>query len=257
MFSPIQNVYYQQNKSTIMDEILKLDLQTKIINSEEINTVNARLLHEKLEVKRDFSTWIKQRIEKYDFIENQDYIKINHNTQLSKENRVHNLGEPENQGFMTRPIDYYLTIDMAKELCMVENNEKGRLWRKYFITCEKMLFAFERNKYKQLTIRKDETQSVQDVYGKEAPWYIYSNYTKLVYRKVFGISDVKHIKKMFHLSEKEELRKSPKIPIEYQKKIADTEQAVYCFLKTLEYQQADKEECYSRVKQFLFPAISK
>ena len=223
-----------------MDEILKLDLQTKIINSEEINTVNARLLHEKLEVKSKFADWIKHRIEKYRFIKNVDYITVSKIL--------------ENGG---KSMEYHISTDMAKELCMVENNEKGRLWRKYFITCEKMLFAFERNKYKQLTIRKDETQAVQDIYGKEAPWYIYSNYTKLVYRKVFGISDVKHIKKMFHLSEKEELRKSPKIPIEYQKKIADTEQAVYCFLKTLEYQQADKEECYSRVKQFLFPAISK
>lgn len=238
-----------------MEQFFNFELKT--INQEKINTVNARELWKKLESKQKFTDWIKNRIEKYGFVEGIDYIKINHNTQLSKENRVDKFIELENRGCMTRPIDYYISLDMAKELCMVENNEKGGLWRKYFITCEKMLFAFEKNKYKQLTIRKDETQAVQDIYGKEAPWYIYSNYTKLVYRKVFGISDVKHIKKMFHLSEKEELRKSPKIPIEYQKKIADTEQAVYCFLKTLEYQQADKEECYSRVKQFLFPAISK
>lgn len=224
-----------------MDEILKLDLQTKTINSEPTQTINARLLHEKLGNKRQFANWIKQRIKQYDFVEKQDYIRFN------------NFVKGDENGYGNKTTtEYFITLDMAKELCMVENNENGKLWRKYFITCEKMLFSFERNRYKQLNVRKDTTQAVQDIYGKEAPWYVYSNYTKLVYKKVFGYSDVKHIKKIFHLSEKEELRKSPKIPIECQKKIAETEVAIYCFLKTMQYQQVGKEECYEKVREFLF-----
>ena len=87
--------------------------------------VSARDLHKFLESKRDFSNWIKDRIEKYGLIENQDYEVFN------------NFGENPNGG---RPlIEYALTIDAAKELSMVEGNEKGKMARKYFIACEKKL----------------------------------------------------------------------------------------------------------------------
>mgnify|MGYP002680007941 CR=1 FL=1 len=86
--------------------------------------MNARELNQFLESKQDFSNWIKNRIEKYGFVENQDfevYNKIIENPQG---------GRPT--------IEYALSVDMAKELSMVENNEKGRLARKYFIECEKI-----------------------------------------------------------------------------------------------------------------------
>lgn len=84
--------------------------------------VNARDLHAFLESKRDFSNWIKDRIDKYDFIENQDYQVFN------------NFGENSKGG---RPsIEYALSISMAKELSMIENNVRGKQARKYFINCE-------------------------------------------------------------------------------------------------------------------------
>ena len=76
--------------------------------------INARELHQGLGNKRKFSDWIKQRIEKYKFVENQDFITF-HKFVKRGEN---NLG--------TELIEYYVTVDMAKELCMVENNEKRR-----------------------------------------------------------------------------------------------------------------------------------
>ncbi len=88
-------------------------------------TVSARKLHEFLEVKRDFSNWIKGRIEQYDFEENKDFISIRQNGRKPKGGRP--------------TADYYLTIDMAKELAMVERNEKGKQARRYFIDCEKKL----------------------------------------------------------------------------------------------------------------------
>lgn len=85
--------------------------------------INARELHKKLNNKRKFSDWIKQRIKQYEFVENEDFFKR------------HNF---VTVGNLTRPqIDYYITIDMAKELCMVENNETGRNIRRYFIEVEK------------------------------------------------------------------------------------------------------------------------
>lgn len=87
--------------------------------------VNARDLHAFLEVGRDFSNWIKARIFDYDFQENQDYVVFA------------NFGENPQGGRPT--TDYHLTLDMAKELSMVERNSKGKQARRYFIDCEKRL----------------------------------------------------------------------------------------------------------------------
>lgn len=74
--------------------------------------------------KRQFANWIKQRIEKYEFVENEDFLTFNIFVK-----RERNLG--------TKVKEYYLTIDTAKELCMIENNKIGRKIRKYFIETEK------------------------------------------------------------------------------------------------------------------------
>ncbi|EAM0325957.1 phage antirepressor Ant, partial [Campylobacter coli] len=50
--------------------------------------------------------------------------------------------------------EYYITLDMAKELCMVENNEKGRQARRYFIECEKRLKNLEAKQMQKLAFRQ-------------------------------------------------------------------------------------------------------
>lgn len=81
--------------------------------------VNARDLHAFLEVGKDFSNWMKDRINQYEFTENQDFVC---SPVLASEGRGgHNR------------IDYHLSLDMAKELSMVERNEKGKQARQYFI----------------------------------------------------------------------------------------------------------------------------
>jgi phage anti-repressor protein len=87
--------------------------------------VNARDLHQRLEVGRDFTTWIKDRIEKYGFAEDVDY----HLTK-SGEMVIRAQG-----GGHARDI-YFLYLQMAKEIAIVENNEKGREIRRYLITVE-------------------------------------------------------------------------------------------------------------------------
>ena len=106
-----------------MNELIKLHIQT--MNSNTVDTVSARELHSFVESKQDFSTWIKNRVEQYDFVENQDFIKLHNKMELSKTGQV--------------AIEYYITLDMAKELAMVERTDKGKLARKYFIECEKRL----------------------------------------------------------------------------------------------------------------------
>ena len=100
-----------------------------VFNGEEQLLCNARELHEHLQVGRVFANWIKGRIEEYGFVENQDYILICQNGQIKT-----------GQGGDRRSKEYYLTLDMAKELAMVEKTEVGRQVRKYFIQCESQIY---------------------------------------------------------------------------------------------------------------------
>ena len=87
--------------------------------------VSARELHKFLEVKTQFKDWIKRRIDEYEFIENQDF-------------EVSLIFEQNSKG--GRPSkEYTLSIDMAKELSMIERSDKGKLARQYFIECERKL----------------------------------------------------------------------------------------------------------------------
>ncbi|EHH2509876.1 phage antirepressor Ant [Campylobacter coli] len=97
---------------------------------------NVKNLFYFLEIDTKFADWINRRINHYDFIENQDYI-----IEL-----VYTKGRPRKE--------YYVTLDMAKELCMVENNEKGRQARRYFIECEKRLKNLEAEQMQKLAFRQ-------------------------------------------------------------------------------------------------------
>lgn len=87
--------------------------------------VSARELHTFLESKQDFSNWIKKRINEYNFVENEDF-------------EVYDKFIVNPQG--GRPtIEYAISVDMAKELSMVEKNDKGKQARRYFIAIEKQV----------------------------------------------------------------------------------------------------------------------
>lgn len=101
-----------------MNELIKV--ADRKIGSDTIQTVNARDLHAFLECGEEFAHWIKQRIEQYSFIENQDFTTYRENSQK---------GRPR--------TEYAISLDMAKELAMVERNEKGKQARQYFIECER------------------------------------------------------------------------------------------------------------------------
>lgn len=119
---------YGYSPVTIEKEPMKQSQGTELIPITEKDgkrAVNARDLHAFLGSKQDFSTWIKARIDKYGFIESVDYQSF------------HKFVEREIGGSMR--IEYALSIDMAKELSMVEGNERGKQARKYFIACENKL----------------------------------------------------------------------------------------------------------------------
>ncbi|EMB6791655.1 antA/AntB antirepressor family protein [Salmonella enterica] len=97
------------------------------ISNEAVLLCNARDLHKFLEVGKRFASWITERLTEYKFVENQDYILVSQNWEI------------KGRGGDRRSKDYHLTLDTAKELAMVERNEKGRQIRRYFIECEKQL----------------------------------------------------------------------------------------------------------------------
>lgn len=98
-----------------------INLMTASIGGEKQKGVSARDLHAFLEVKSRFNDWIANRIKDFNFVENQDYVT------LTKKIVSGGLAK-----------EYFLTLNMAKELSMVERNEKGKRARQYFIQCEKL-----------------------------------------------------------------------------------------------------------------------
>ena len=107
-----------------MNDIITLTTQS--IGGQFQKTVNARELHDALEVGKDFSTWIKDRIEKYGFVEGVDYVRFS-----PESVKTPSGGRPT--------VEYYISLSMGKELAMVERTPKGREVRMYFIRCEKEL----------------------------------------------------------------------------------------------------------------------
>ena len=111
-----------------MNAIVKIENQTPFIEV-ELNGkvqlgVNARDLHNMLEVKTDFSDWIKRRIKQCGFEENFDYVVI-----LKKEENLKG-GRPT--------TEYIISVDMTKHLGMMERNKKGHEIRKYYIEQEEL-----------------------------------------------------------------------------------------------------------------------
>ena len=103
------------------------------INQQETTLINARDLHAALDVKTKFATWVLRRIEDFGFVRDEDFIIID---PLPKNGKPLNTGLSGWLGGESK-IDYHLTLDMAKELAMVERSEIGRQVRRYFIQIEK------------------------------------------------------------------------------------------------------------------------
>ena len=91
-------------------------------------SVNARDLHAALDVGRDFSTWIKSRLSEIQAIDGQDYVVLDGSPDLAS-------GELK----FTNRIEYAISLDIAKEISMLERNERGKAIRRYFIECERQL----------------------------------------------------------------------------------------------------------------------
>ena len=116
-----------------MEDLIKVN-----VNEKDEQVVSGRELHKFLGVGTQYTKWFERKVEKYGFIENIDFATISQNRLTV-------------QGNETTYKEHILKLSMAKELAMLENNEKGKQARLYFIKCEE-----EYKKQKQVTFsRKD------------------------------------------------------------------------------------------------------
>ena len=96
----------------------------KITTKDGKQLVSARELHDFLEIKTEFRKWFPRMCE-YGFVENVDFTRA--------------FQKCPTLGGIQTVADYAITIDMAKEISMIQRTEKGKQARLYFIECEKKL----------------------------------------------------------------------------------------------------------------------
>lgn len=102
-----------------MNELLKVE-----VNENQEQVVNGRLLHEFLQISTPYTKWFGRMCE-YGFIENIDYLTEDKNVR-----RTDGTIMPQKE------INHTLKLNMAKELCMLARNQRGKEARQYFIQCE-------------------------------------------------------------------------------------------------------------------------
>ncbi|MBN6742576.1 antA/AntB antirepressor family protein [Acidithiobacillus sp. MC6.1] len=102
------------------------------IQGRSVETCDARDLHAFLGVRRRFADWIQDYIRQFGFIEGQDFVTFNPSDELD----FTKLGNQVGRGGDRRSKEYALTLNMARELCMLSRTAKGKQARLYFIECE-------------------------------------------------------------------------------------------------------------------------
>lgn len=114
MVKPNQKLFFNQKTSCVMEELIP-------INNENGNkTVSARELYKFLEATERFNSWFERQLQ-YGFTENIDYQGCESFNTLANQTVT----------------DYALTLDTAKEISMLQRNDKGKQARRYFIEVEK------------------------------------------------------------------------------------------------------------------------
>lgn len=136
----------------------------KITYNNDRPAVSARDLHDFLEVKTAYKDWFPRMCE-YGFTEGEDFNPL-------KIERVQNEGER----MVTRTVDdAVLTIDMAKELCMIQRNEKGKQARQYFLQIEKDWNSPEKVMARALQIAGDKLKRLENKVEADAPKVLFAD----------------------------------------------------------------------------------
>jgi len=167
-------------------------IKIKIDNSGR-QTVLGRHLHKTLEIKTPYHIWLPRMLE-YGFEQDKDYLLIEQKSSIK-----HEL----NTSKRTK-INHQLTLDMAKEICMIQRTKIGKATRKYFLECEKRLLRIQKNRNdpewvetrkEGIAVHREQTDAVK-VYVDYAiengslnylkkPRTAYSNFANLINKSLF------------------------------------------------------------------------
>ena len=120
-----------------MNELIRINYET------EIPSVSARDLHEGLEIKSKYADWFKN-MSAYGFEEGSDYYTVSKNLETGG-----------------RTIEHDVSVDMAKQICMIQRTEKGRQYRQYFLDLEKAWNTPEQVLARGLKIADQEIQRLK------------------------------------------------------------------------------------------------
>ncbi|OGH84303.1 MAG: hypothetical protein A2261_00910 [Candidatus Magasanikbacteria bacterium RIFOXYA2_FULL_44_8] len=198
-----------------MNDLINIKVVQKDFNGEKKRFVNARELYRWLKVGRDFSNWIKDRIDKYDFVEDLDYfVAIAKFGDGQKPNKTGKIVDAKTGKVL--PKDYVISVDMAKELAMLENSEIGKMVRKYFIRVEgefqkvMRIAAMDPKTINQLVSQFTETREETKDYRKDFTDCIkncvavknYGTYTDMLYDFLF-LEKAKEYRKLLDLAKKD------------------------------------------------------
>ena len=112
---PVERAFNGGSRSSVSGELIPLT------ENDGVQAVMGRDLHKFLEVGKDYSTWFKDMAE-YGFVAGQDFSPISGNTSPAG-------GRPR--------IEHIVSLDMAKEISMIQRTDKGKQARQYFIECER------------------------------------------------------------------------------------------------------------------------
>lgn len=170
-----------------------------LIKVEDDGTVDGRKLHEVLEVKSRYNDWINNRIKKYGFIENSDYLAITKVLVTA-------------QGNASEYVTHKLTTNMAKELSMIENNEIGKEFRKYFIMSEEIAhkaIAWEDKRDDNIKAHEELTATFKREFmdkhnGRQPQGWLYGQLQNDVYWIVFGV-DANSMKEVLEIKHYESI----------------------------------------------------
>jgi anti-repressor protein len=94
-----------------------------VINNNEQQAISARELYKGLEISDRFNRWFESLL-KYGFVENEDFTSVKSSTLV-------------NNGAKREIDDYIISLDMAKQICMIQRSEQGKEYRSYLIRLEK------------------------------------------------------------------------------------------------------------------------
>lgn len=133
------------------------ELITVTTNANQEPVVSGRELHSRLEITERYSSWFNRMLH-YGFVEGEDYLGCKVFNALARQELD----------------DHMVKIDMAKEICMIQRNEKGREFRQYFIEVEKEFNSPERIMARALLLADKKINTLELTIKEQRPKVLFA-----------------------------------------------------------------------------------